>query len=158
MDRLAQLIDAPDEVAQPRVQPRFENFVDRGVAQASVEFGGHALGGAPGAAGQAGKDLVQFLDTGMQRAGHVDPQQQQLRYRPCTGRGAIEFVEGFVGGQRAQQRAPLVIATGGVIADLLGGLTEHFIACIEQAQGVVGSLQEGPQADETVRVVTHDGA
>ena len=32
MDRLAQLVDAADKIAEPRVQARFEDLIDGGVA------------------------------------------------------------------------------------------------------------------------------
>ena len=47
---------------------------------------------------------------------------------------------------------------GRAIADRFGLIAGHFIAGIEQAQGVVRPFDKGPQTNEAKRIVTHDGA
>ncbi|MNT21850.1 hypothetical protein D3C72_1572050 [compost metagenome] len=73
-------------------------------------------------------------------------------------RVTIELGVGFERGQCPQQGAPLVVTTGRTVTDRLGLFTEHFVASIEQTQGVVGTLDKGAQADKAEGIVAHDGA
>ncbi len=47
---------------------------------------------------------------------------------------------------------------GGAVAHRIGLVAGHLVACVQQAQGVVGALDEGSQADKAKGVVAHDGA
>ncbi|MNP57639.1 hypothetical protein D3C76_1524840 [compost metagenome] len=96
-----------------------KDFVDGGVAQARVQFGGQALGRPAIVPRQAGEDVVQLFHAGAQRARHVGAQQQQFGDLAGIGGAPVHLGIGFEGRQRSEQGAPLVVATGGTVADRL---------------------------------------
>ena len=77
---------------------------------------------------------------------------------PSARRIAINLGVRLERRQSAQQRTPLVIRVSRTIADRRRLFAGHFVAGIQQAQGVIGTLNKSAQADKAEGIVAHDGA